>query len=217
MQMLLRCLPLALTAAVGCEPAANFGALTGTENAPPSSTVEVTDADGIATGSVGYVTLVPDMDQAIGALHVRVAIGGQARAVTADGANARLETPVGSVRPIAINASSATLPIVVAEPGGREIVDFYFASPESGTLRFAWTASTVRGPLAIRAAVQPGVDAGQGPRLTLGAAKGWWFAPTYAWATYRHEDGIVTTHPPTAATVHGADDKEPVTAGCNEW
>jgi hypothetical protein len=160
-------------AAVGCEPAANFGALTGTENARASSTVEVTDADGIATGSV--------------------------------------------VRPIAINATSATLPFVVAEPGGREIVDFYFASPESGTLRFAWTASTVKGALAIGAAVQPGVDAGQGPQVTLGAAKGWWFAPTYAWATYRHEDGIITTHPPTAATVHGADDKEPVTAGCNEW
>jgi hypothetical protein len=208
---------LACTSLLACEQVSGLGMDTEMPGSR-ATTVEAPSEGRVAVGSVGYVRLVPDVGDPVDALHVRTVISGLDRVVTGDGTVAQLTTPGGIVRPIAVNANAPGSPIVIAERGAREIVDLYFP-PVGGpgtTLAFAWTVSTPRGPYAIHADVQPGMDGGWGPALSLGGAKHWWFAATYDWSAYRHDDGVITTQPPHSAKVR-TDDREPREVECNDW
>ena len=220
-----------MTLAAGCEQLSGLGlsggGAQGSDDAVPPSIEQVhwtTPHDGVELVAAGAVTLVPDDDDPIEALHLRVVVAPRELRTTAQLTTAQLEpTGHGAIRAFAANASLASLPSVIAEPGSRHVIDLYFprlvvAGESLSRVVFAWQVATANGPRDLRATVDASARAAEG--LALGTSPRWWFDPAYRWPELRHRDGVITPRPPRSAAIRRAaprDDARDVTTECDEW
>jgi hypothetical protein len=157
--------------------------------------------------SATRLVLAPDRGPPIDAVRVQVALGAHARPTRADVTTATLAG--ASPRIFAANANLATLPLVIVEPETTRTVDLYFALPAgASSVAITWPLVTSNGPFEVHALLE--VDDDVSPEQVRDR---WWFAPGYAWSTFRHADGIITREPPRAATIHELDRER----DCDRW
>jgi hypothetical protein len=159
-------------------------------------------APGRVVGSAGTVRLVPEGNAPVDAVHVHVSFSD----LVADASSAELVGPGHTpVHPLAIRGDLATLPFVSLEARERGELDFFFPigiDPTAATFEWAGMRSTLATHVELddRAAT-------------------WWFSATPTWSTLRRQDGVITTRPPTTATIVRASeiDREPPSEECNDW
>lgn len=185
----MRAFAIALLLTTGCEAATALG---------------IFETNG-TVASATNVVLVTDTGEDVPAIKVRAVLAARDTVVRVDARTARLVTAMGASAPIAANATDP-LPLVTLEPRTARTVDLYFANAGDAPT-FTWTigATDLRTRLTLDASEpQP-------------AGATWWFSPTYAWATYRHQDGPITPRPPRRATIHAAGDVEDTEPPCDQW
>jgi hypothetical protein len=224
---------LALACAAGCDQLASSGTIAETETTtdeaaaatvtsrPPASRVRwMTAHDGVSLSSVGVVALVPDDGPAVDVIHARLTLTAQAGTLAGDASTAALEGfGRTTLHPVAVNGTVTTLPLALVDPNASQVVDLFFALPRppASSLVFAWTVTTQRGPLALRALLALDGDAAT-EKLSLAGSR-WWFSAAPAWSTFRHRDGVITVRPPTGAAVeklsYERDDGPP--NPCDQW
>ncbi|HUJ60386.1 MAG TPA: hypothetical protein VLX92_17915 [Kofleriaceae bacterium] len=211
---------LAVVCTAGCDQLSNVGSIGSSAEQPETTGIHwATPHDGVELSAPGKVSLVPDRGAAIDVLHVRVALTSRAGTVSGDASTAALVIPgYATAHPIAVNAPIATLPVALIDPSTPTTLDLFFPLPadRAGPGVFAWSVSTPHGVVAVRAALPLDLAA---PASSL-AGQRWWFAPTYGWTTFRHQDGVITVQPPRSATISGAvesDDDRAIPNPCDEW
>jgi len=224
---------LMIVCATGCDQLPTAGASRDDDSAATtgSSTPEIqpprvrwtTPHEGAVLSSAERVMLVPEHGSAIEVLHVRVGLSSQLGRLSGDASLASLEI-LGrpTAHPIAMNATTPTLPLALVDPESPQTLDLFFGLPTDWVGMwgvFAWSVSTVDGPIPLRALLQiDGASAGK-PAL---AGRDWWFASSYPWPTYRHQDGIITVQPPTTATLLQPqpklrEDDDRIPNPCDQW
>jgi hypothetical protein len=147
--------------------------------------------------SATRLTLAPDRGPSIDAVRVQVALGAHVRPTRADVSKATLAgaTPI---RILGANANLTTLPLVIVEAETTRTIDLYFPLPAAASsVAITWPIVTSTGPFELHALLD--VDDEVSPEQLR---ERWWFAPSYAWSTFRHADGVITSEPPRAATIH---------------
>ena len=185
----MRAFAIALLFTTGCEAATALG---------------IFETNG-AVASATNVVLTTDTGEAVPAVRVRAVLVAKDAVLRVDARSARLVTAMGASAPIAANATDS-LPLVTLEPRTGTTVDLYFAKTGDAPT-FTWTvgATYLRTPITLDASEpQP-------------AGATWWFSPSYAWATYRHQDGPITARPPRRAAIHAAVDVEDSEPPCDQW
>lgn len=166
--------------------------------------------------STGAVWLDPDLGSPIRVEHVRVELEPE-DFMTAEIADAELVADGVSMRALAVDADLATLPAVLVDPGQRAVLDLYFPATDAADRELVWTVATGRTSIVIRGELDAIDD------VVLGAAEHWWFSPSYPWPTFRHQDGRITSRPPTTARVRRENvvdnvrDLPPPEIECDEW
>jgi hypothetical protein len=171
----------------------------------------LTAHDDVVLMSAGVVRLEIDDSHSIDAFHVRLNLSARDR-TTGDITAASL----GTLRPIAANASVPAIPSVSIDAGNTEMVELYFPLP-GRTTTFSWTLSTRGAPVTLRARLRPDATAAQGDD-ELGAQH-WWFSRAYSWPTFRHSDGVITSRPPKTAIVRRVAGEFLIQkiAECDQW
>ncbi|HEY6037975.1 MAG TPA: hypothetical protein VIV58_27030 [Kofleriaceae bacterium] len=185
----MRAFAIALLLTTGCEAATALG---------------IFETNG-AVASATNVVLTTDTGEDVPAVRVRVVLAAKEAVLRVDARSARLATAMGASAPIAANAADP-LPLVTLEPRTAKTVDLYFATAGAAPT-FTWTvgATQLHTPIALDTSEpQP-------------AGATWWFSPSYAWATYRHQDGPITPRPPHRATIHAAGDDQDSEPPCDQW
>ncbi len=241
----LRILLIVLSAAAGCDAPPSFASAVPAE-AVATDRNPTADEDGyrvasidlhaalparaIALESRGVVGVVPDDGDAIPAVHVSVALAALDLEVpwTLDADTAQIAIDGKPLHVLAASSDLDTLPIAMIPGGERHAIELYFASPaplERGALQrfeLSLLGSTAAGPFDVTATFVRGRDASSDVRRPpLGDQPYWWFDPTYAWPRFRDQDGIITSRPPTRATI--LDDSATSTSAdeaeseCAEW
>jgi hypothetical protein len=164
----------------------------------------------VDVASFGLVELTPDETPAMPTLHVRLVIANQSdrQPWAFDARTAVLELGDWRERATFANSDRATLPVVILDRGDTALVDLYFALPAHGDLdhfAVAWQLSTGQGLRAERtrffAEVAPHVPAAVTHRTGWGSH--WWFDPAHEWASFYHQDGVITPRPPEHVLVTG--------------
>ena len=185
----MRAFAIALLFTTGCEAATALG---------------IFETNGAVTSSTNVV-LTTETGEDISATRVRVVLATRDQPLRVDTRAARLVTSIGAVPPLAANAATP-VPLVALEPRTTATVDLYFAGGDDAPT-FNWTIAGT----ALRARIE--VD-DAAPKL---AGMNWWFSPNHIWATFRHQDGVITRRPPRFATVRAASDDADCEPPCDQW
>lgn len=210
MEIMAAKLPIALLLLAGCEIATD-PSLDVTSSRPASPLAyELTSA--------GSVWLDVAHGSPIRVDHVRIELDAT-DATTADATQATLTARSSdATAPLAVESDLETLPVVMLDAGQHAAIDLYFPATDAANHAFAWTIASDGRSIAVRGDVAPRAD------VSLAAGKQWWFSPAYAWPEFRHQDGVITTKPPTGAKVRRAVDESAVSSDsiptereCDEW
>jgi hypothetical protein len=159
--------------------------------------------------SFGLVQLTPDDTPAMPTLHVRLVVANQSdRAPWAfDARTAMLVIGDWRERATFANSDRATLPVVILERGETALIDLYFAVPARPTdlshFDVTWQLATGQELRDERTRFHLEDSAPSPAAITHRAGWGnrWWFDPSHEWASFYHQDGVITPRSPTRVLV----------------
>lgn len=159
--------------------------------------------------SFGIVQLTPDDTPAMPTLHVRLVVTNQSDRTpwAFDARTTMLGLGDWRERATFANSDRATLPVVILDRGETALVDLYFALPPACTdvsqFDVAWRLSTGQGLRDEHARFV--IDDTRSPDAAvthrIGWGTRWWFDPAHEWASFYHQDGVITPRPPARVLV----------------
>jgi hypothetical protein len=159
--------------------------------------------------SLGVVQLTPDDTPAMSTLLVRVIVANHSDRTpwAFDARTAMVALGDWHERATFANSDRGTLPVVILDRGETALVDLYFALPSApadlSRFDLAWQLSTGQGLRDDQTRFI--VDDARPQTVTVthraGWGSRWWFDPAHEWASFYHQDGVITPRPPARVLV----------------